>query len=69
MRYRRIPESVRLIDVNLPMTESEIVDKVEREANGGLLAQEAEILYPRIGQHNREVFKARVFSKAGACVC
>jgi len=39
--------------------------KIERELNGGLLAHEAEVVYPRIGKHGRSIFKVHVISGGG----
>jgi hypothetical protein len=36
--------------------------KIERELNGGLTANEAEMAFPRLGQHNRTVYSARLYN-------
>lgn len=33
-----------------------IMEKLERELNAGLTAEEAEAAFPRVGQHSRKVF-------------
>lgn len=38
---------------------------IEREKNGGLLAQEAEVSYPRMKLHDKPIYRVRVMDKSG----
>ena len=61
-RYKRIEGSRRLVS-DFKMHPSTVATTLEREMNGGFTADEAEIAFPRLGQHSRTVTKVRIICK------
>jgi hypothetical protein len=63
--YCRLPMCEWPLSIFKYNFQTELAVDIERELNEGLLCEEAEIAWPRLGKHNKPTFKVHTVSAAG----